>query len=116
MLIGVPALVTVWVACRLRCSVCGLPVYAFWLLGLPRRENRLSFEGLAGCPYCLDDGSGRTGDAGRVDRQRETWVAARRALVATLLFLVIVGVAFLLAVAGWLPGYARPRGIHSFIG
>jgi hypothetical protein len=106
-LIGVPTLTTLWVAVRLRCVVCGLPLYAFWLLGLPQREKPSSFDSMAACPYCVDDGSGAKGDPGRVDRQREATIAVRRALVAILLFLAVVGAAFLFAVAGWLPGYQR---------
>jgi hypothetical protein len=109
-LMSVPPLATAWAARRLRCSVCGIPVYALWLLGLPRGKRRPAFEALPGCPYCLDDGTGRTGDAGRVDRQKEIRAAIRYGLVAIALFIGLMVLVFVLAVVGWLPGYERvPR-------
>lgn len=103
-LFSVPALATAWAAIRLRCSVCGIPVYAFWLLGLPRGRERPAFEVLPCCPYCLDDGTGRTGDARRVDRRKEVRAAIRYGLVAVLLFISLMAVVFVLGVEGWLPG------------
>lgn len=104
-LIVVPVLATTWAAIRLRCSVCGIPVYAFFLLGLPHSRERVTFEALPSCPYCFDDGTGRVGDAGRVDRRRETGVAIRMVVAAIGLFVALIAAAFLLMVLGWLPGY-----------
>lgn len=109
-LMAVPALATAWAAIRLRCCVCGIPVYAFWLLGFPRGRERPAFEALAGCPYCLDDGTGKTGDARRVDRREEIKAAIHYGLVAMVLFIGLMAVVFVLAVLGVLPGYERaPR-------
>jgi hypothetical protein len=81
-----------------------MPVYAFWLLGFPRGRERTAFDTLPGCPYCLDDGSGRTGDANRVDRRRETKAAIRYGLQAIALFIGVMAIVVLLGVLGWLPG------------
>lgn len=104
-LVLVPTLATAWAATHLRCSVCGMPVYAFFLLGLPRSRGRGAFDALPQCPYCLDDGTGRLGDARRVDRRKEGRVAIRSILLAIALFIGLIAAAFLLAVFGWLPGY-----------
>jgi hypothetical protein len=106
-LMGVPALATAWAARRVRCSVCGIPVYALWLLGFPRGRERPAFEALQACPYCLDDGTGTTGDASRVDRRQEINAAIRYGLVAMLLFIGLMVVVFVVGVLGWLPGYGR---------
>lgn len=109
-LIAVPALATAWAAIRLRCSVCGVHVYAFWLLGFPRGRERPAFEALPDCPYCLDDGTGKTGDARGVARRKEIRTAIRYGLVAIMLFIGLMAVVFVLGVVGWLPGYERvPR-------
>jgi hypothetical protein len=91
---------------RIRCTVCGLPVYALYLLE-PTLRKRLGFEALSRCPYCFDDGTGGTGDASRVDRSKETRAAIHRGVVALLLFIGFFAVAFVFALMGWLPGYGR---------
>ncbi len=106
-LMAAPALATAWAAVRLRCSVCGIPVYALWLLGLPRGRERPAFGALPACPYCLDDGTGKTGDARRVDRPKEIKAAIRYVLVAVGLFIGLMVVVVVLGLLGWLPGYRR---------
>ena len=103
----VPTLATAWAAIRTRCSVCGIPVYAFWLLGFPRGQERPPFEKLACCPYCLDDGTGTTGDATRVDRRKEIRSAIRYGCSAVLLFMGVMAVVFVLMLMRWFPGYTR---------
>jgi len=104
-LMTVPALATAWAAMRLRCSVCGIPVYAFSLLGFPRGRERPAFDVLPCCPYCLDDGTGKTGDARRVDRRKEMRAAIRYALVAILLFIGLMAVVLVLLVLWDRPGH-----------
>lgn len=106
MFVGVPVLTTLWAGVRARCRVCGLHIYGLWMLGFPRGE-RGAFDRLPCCPYCLDDGTGRTGDRRRVDHRREVRLAVQRGVGALLLF-VLVAVAFVaLALMGWMPGYER---------
>jgi hypothetical protein len=105
LLMGMPALAVAWAALRIRCTVCGTPVYAFWLLGFPRGAERPPFARLACCPYCLDDGTGMAGDARRVDRRRETKAAILYGVTAMLLFMSLMAVIFWLMVVGWFPGY-----------
>jgi hypothetical protein len=94
-----------WAATRVRCSGCGVPVYALWLLGFPKGRERCRFPALACCPYCFDDGTGSTGDATRVDRPQEIRAAIRHALMALLLFFGLMLVVFCLMVKGWFPNY-----------
>jgi hypothetical protein len=101
----VPTLATAWAAARLRCHVCGIPVYAFWLLGFPRGWKRPAFEALLLCPYCADDGTGTTGDATAVDRPKEIRVAVRYALLALSLFAGVMALVFVLMLLGWFPNY-----------
>ena len=105
LLIAVPALATAWAAIRLRCSVCKIPVYGHWLLGFPRGKERRGFDELPSCPYCLDDGTGQTGDASRVDSRKESTAAIRHGLVAIGVFVGLLAVVFLLMLLGWFPGY-----------
>ena len=88
----------------MRCSVCGIPVYAFWLLGLPRGVERAAFlTQLPCCPYCHDDGTGYTGDATRVDRGKEIRAAIRYGLSAIPLFLAVMVSVLVLMLMGWIP-------------
>jgi hypothetical protein len=96
---------TVWAATRMRCSVCGVPVYALWLVGFPRGREKSPFQELRHCPYCLDDGTGTTGDATRVDRRKEVHAAVRFVAIAVSLFVCLLLVVFGLMVKGWFPNY-----------
>lgn len=90
---------TGWACYKLRCSVCGMPIYAMRLLGLPKADKQW-FERLSECPYCLDDGTGKLGDPGRIDRAREigrAWAYLRKACLVVLailgVFLIYIGLA-----------------------
>ncbi len=71
----------------MRCRSCGLPIYIYWMLGFPRGRDRHSFDWLTRCPYCGDDGTGRTGESSRVDSSKEARSVIRN-VVFSALFLV----------------------------
>ena len=105
--LSAPTLATVWAALRIRCSACGMPVYAMWLLGHPRKQKRYAFQRLPCCPYCLDDGTGKTVEVRPVDRKREIWAAVRFGGSAILLFIAVILAVVGLMAKGWFPGYRR---------
>lgn len=82
---------TILGAYRMRCAACRMPVYAFWLIGLPSRKQSFQFEGLSECPYCSDDGSGQVGDPGAVNANHELRRANIRVVKAVLAFLAFCG-------------------------
>jgi hypothetical protein len=106
-LIALPLLAAAWTAMRCRCAVCGLPLYALWLIGFPRGRARTAFDALPCCPYCLDDGTGMTGDRTRVVARKEVMAGVRYLFVAVLLFLALMAIVFILGVVGLLPGYGH---------
>ena len=106
-LIAVPMTTTPWAATKIVCPLCRTHVYLFWLFGFPKHQERRAFDMLQRCPYCSDDGTGRTGDARGVDPRREAGRVARRVLV-WLVVVFAVAVVFTIAVLfGWVPGYRR---------
>lgn len=99
----VPALATALAALTIVCRFCKMPTYLFWLFGLPRGREDVSFGFISQCPYCGDDGTGRNGRPGvsvaREARALVAYVLPRLAGIATLIAAYIV-----LAWMGVLPG------------
>jgi hypothetical protein len=93
---------TLWACYRIRCRVCGMPVYAMRILGLPRRDSEW-FERITERPYCLDDGTGVVGSAERVDRPAEIRRAWVLLLKGVLVFFGLLALYIIPAAMGLIP-------------
>ena len=85
-------------AYRVRCAVCGMHVYGYWLVGLPRRQG-FRFDDVAECPFCGDDGTGTTGDPRLVGGAEEGARAVRRLIRLVAGGIVVLALSLLLALA-----------------
>jgi len=103
MVLGV-AVPMIWNAARMRCLVCKVPIYAFWLIGFPRDSSRRRFEQIDSCPYCGDDGTGLRGEGKRVDRSLEVRAAGKYLLTSLAMILVPFGLFMLLYITDRIPG------------
>ena len=93
---------TAWACYRIRCRVCGMPVYAMRLLGLPRKDPDW-FESITECPYCSDDGTGKVAKPQSVDLPAEVRRARLLLLKGVIMFFALLALYPIGVVLGLFP-------------
>lgn len=91
--------VQAWAKLGMRCRCCGIPFLVYRFLESVTQREKHRFLDPTRCPYCGDDGTGKTGDLSKVDPTEEAREIRRSIRTTVLVSLAVIGIPFLAAVA-----------------